>query len=189
MDHIHQFIRPKRFEKGESVQLAGRYTPELLILNRGNVKVYRGDEAGNEQIIRLLKPGDYLGETAVFSASAVQYDAVALEDSTFCTLDKEHLHQMLRTHPDLGIKILGDMSQRLQMAETQLESLGQKSAEQRLLDVLHQYSGGRTTFMLPISKKDLASQIGIRPETLSRQLKRLQSNDLIKLERRTITLL
>ncbi|NCU29903.1 Crp/Fnr family transcriptional regulator [Candidatus Saccharibacteria bacterium] len=189
MDHVHQFIRPKRFHKGESVQLAGHYNPELLILNRGNVKVYRGDEVGNEQIIRLLKPGDYLGEVAVFTESAVQYDAVALEDSTFCTLDKKHLHQMLLAYPELGMKILGDMSQRLQSAETQLESLGQKPAEQRLLDILRQYSNGEKTFTLPISKKDLASQIGIRPETLSRQFSRLQDNDLIKINGKTITLL
>ena len=189
MDHVHQFIRPKRFHKGESVQLAGHYSPELLILNRGNVKVYRGDEAGNEQIIRLLEPGDYLGEVAVFTEIAVQYDAVALEDSTFCTLDKKHLHQILHTYPELGMKILGDMSQRLQSAETQLESLGQKPAEQRLLDILQQYSNGRISFALPISKKDLASQIGIRPETLSRQFNRLEDNGLLKLDGKDITLL
>lgn len=188
MDHIHQFIRPKHFHKGESVQLAGHYIPELLILNRGNVKVSRSDETGNEQIIRLLRPGDYLGDTAVFTERAVEYDAVALEDSTFCTLSKDHLHKLLRTYPELSVKLLGDMSQRLQAAETQLESLGQKPAEQRLLDILQQYADGRATFALPVSKKDLASHIGIRPETLSRQLKRLHDNRLIYLEGRVITL-
>ena len=189
MDRIHQFIRPKRFNKGESVQLAGHYSPTLLILNRGNVKVYRADESGSEQVIRMLKPGDYIGEAAVFSKQAVEYDAVALEDSIFCTLQKDDLHQILHTYPELGIKILGDMSQRLQSAEAQLESLGQKSAEQRLLDALRQYSGGKNTFTLPISKKDLASQIGIRPETLSRQLKRLQDSNQIQIDRKVITLL
>ena len=189
MDHIHQFIRPKRFAKGEFVQLAGHYSPELLILNRGNVKVYRGDETGTEQVIRLLQPGDYLGEAAVFSAQAVQYDAVALEDSTFCSLSKDYLHQILRGNPELAIKILGDMSQRLQSAETQLESLGQKPAEQRLLDALRAYAGGQTTFTLRISKKDLASQIGVRPETLSRHLSRLQKNNLIHVDHKTITFL
>lgn len=189
MEHIHQFIRPKRFAKGEFVQLAGYYVPELLILNRGNVKVYRGDETGTEQVIRLLQPGDYLGEAAVFSTQAVQYDAVALEDSTFCSLDKDHLYQILRSNPELSIKILGDMSQRLQSAETQLESLGQKPAEQRLLDTLHHYADGQTTFTLRISKKDLASQIGVRPETLSRLLKRLQDDHFILLDRKTITFL
>lgn len=189
MEHIHQFIRPKRFAKGEFVQLAGHYGPELLILNRGNVKVYRGDETGTEQVIRLLQPGDYLGEAAVFSTQAVQYDAVALEDSTFCSLDKDRLYQILRSNPELSIKILGDMSQRLQSAETQLESLGQKPAEQRLLDTLHHYADGQTTFTLRISKKDLASQIGVRPETLSRLLKRLQDDHFILLDRKTITFL
>lgn len=189
IEQVHQFIRPKHFKKGESVQLANHYVPKLLVLNRGKAKVYRTDESGNEQIIRILQPGDYIGETAVFNDSAVQYDTLALEDSSFCTLGKDNLHQMLIEHPDLGIKILGDLSQRLQTAEAQLESLGQQPAEQRLLGALHQYAEGRRTFTLSISKKDLANQIGVRPETLSRLLKRLQDDHFILLDRKTITFL
>lgn len=189
MERIHQFIQPTHFQKGESIQLADHYVPKLLVLNRGQAKVSRTDENGNEQVIRILQPGDYIGETAVFGEAAVQYDAVALENSSFCALGKNHLHQILSNNPELSIKILGDMSQRLQTAETQLESLGQQSAEQRLLDVLHQYAEGRMTFTLRISKKDLASQIGVRPETLSRLLKRLQDDHFILLDRKTITFL
>lgn len=188
-ERIHEFIRPTHFVRGESIQLAGHYVPKLLVLNRGKAKVSRTDESGNEQIIRILQPGDYIGETAVFGESAVQYDAVALEDSSFCMLDKDHLHKMLVAQPDLGIKILSDMSQRLEVVEAQLESLGQKPAEQRLLDTLHQYAGDKTSFTLRISKKDLASQIGVRPETLSRLLKRLQDSQLIHLDRKTVTIL
>lgn len=189
MDYIHQFIRPKSFQKGESVLLAGHYTPELLILNRGNIKVFRTTDNGNQQIIRQLAPGDYLGDTAVFAAQAAEYDAIALEDSSFCSLSKSHIHQILEQHPDISIKLLADMSQRLEIAETQLESLGQKSAEQRLLEALRVYSAGQTSFRLPINKKDLASQIGVRPETLSRLLKRLQVNRLIQIDRKIITIL
>ncbi|NLA43227.1 winged helix-turn-helix domain-containing protein [Candidatus Saccharibacteria bacterium] len=47
----------------------------------------------------------------------------------------------------------------------------------------------QTTFTLRITKTDLASQIGVRPETLSRLLKRLQDNRSIQLDRKTVTLL
>ncbi len=189
MERIHQFIRPSHFQKGESVQLASHYVPKLLVLNRGRAKVSRTDANGNEQVIRILKPGDYIGESAVFGESAVEYDAQALEDSSFCTLDKTHLHQILLDQPDLALKILSDMSQRLQTTEAQLESLGQRPAEQRLLDALRHYAGSESTFTLRISKKDLASQIGVRPETLSRLLKRLQVNRLIQIDRKIITIL
>lgn len=189
MGHIHQFIRPKHFKKGGLVQIAGRYAPELLILNRGNTKVYRPTDEGGEQIIRLLKPGDYLGETAVFAEQAVQYDALALEDSSFCTLSKDSLSEILRSYPELVVKLLGDMSRRLQSAETQLEQLGQQPVQQRLLDTLREYANGRTTFTLPVAKKDFASQIGIRPETLSRQLKRLDAGGQLQVSGRKITFL
>ena len=189
MERIHQFIRPTHFQKGESVQLAGHFVPKLLVLNRGRAKVSRTDANGNEQVIRILKPGDYIGESAVFGENAVEYDAQALEDSSFCTLDKAHLYQILLDQPDLALKILSDMSQRLQITEAQLETLGQKPAEQRLLDALRHYASGQTAFTLGINKKDLASQIGVRPETLSRLLKRLQVNRLIQIDRKIITIL
>lgn len=189
MVRIHQFIVPTHFSKGEAVQIADRYIPKLLVLSRGRAKGSRTDTSGNEQVIRILRPGDYIGETAVFSDTAVQYDTIALEDSSFCTLDKNHLRQMLTTQPDLALKILGDMAKRLQSVEAQLESLGQKPAEQRLLDALRHYASGQTAFTLGISKKDLASQIGVRPETLSRLFKRLKNNQHIRQERKTITFL
>lgn len=189
MVRIHQFIVPTHSSKGEAVQIADRYIPKLLVLSRGRAKVSRTDTSGNEQVIRILRPGDYIGETAVFSDTAVQYDTIALEDSSFCTLDKNHLRQMLTTQPDLALKILGDMAKRLQSVEAQLESLGQKPAEQRLLDALRHYASGQTAFTLGISKKDLASQIGVRPETLSRLFKRLKNNQHIRQERKTITFL
>lgn len=185
--YIHQFIRPRRYTKGESVLVAGQYQPEMLILNRGSTKVYRTTDSGDQQIVRQMKPGDYLGETAVFSDRAVEYDAVALEDSTFCTLSKDHLQQILAEHPEISVRLLADMSQRLQVAEAQLESLGQKSAEQRLIEALRVYADGRPTFRLPISKQDLAGQIGLRPETLSRLLRRLQDQGAIEVTGRSIT--
>lgn len=167
--------------------VAGQYQPEMLILNRGSTKVYRTTDSGDQQIVRQMKPGDYLGETAVFSDQAVEYDAVALEDSTFCTLSKDHLQQILAEHPEISVRLLADMSQRLQVAEAQLESLGQKSAEQRLIEALRVYADGRPTFRLPISKQDLAGQIGLRPETLSRLLRRLQDQGAIEVTGRSIT--
>lgn len=187
-NHIHEFIRPKSYKKGEFVQLAGKHNPRLLVLNRGSVKVSRTSENGDEQILRSLTPGDYIGDMAVFTHLPADYDAIALTDSTFCTLERQNLLELLRTYPELGIKIIADLSLKLNQAESKIESLALKSADERLLQVLQEYAAGQTSFTLSVTKKDLASQIGVRPETLSRSLKSLQKSGQIEINHNSIKL-
>ena len=182
MAHVHEFIRPKSYKKGEYIQLAGDVSSELLVLNRGSAKVSRTSSDGNEVLIRSLAPGDYIGDTAVFGNVPADNDTVATTDVSFCTLSGNDLHSLLRKYPELSIKIAADLSLRLKKAEAQIESLSLKKADDRLLSVLHDYADGRSTFVLNLSKKDLASQIGMRPETLSRSLKQLEQKGLIKIE-------
>ncbi len=187
--HIHEFIRPKNYSKGEYIQLAGDYNPQLLILNRGDVKLTRTSKNGDEQLLRRLVPGDYIGDMAVFANAAADYDAVALADSTFCTLNSPDLHELLRTYPDLGIKIIADLSLKLTKAEEKIEALTLRSADERLLQALVEYAAGKPNFTLNSAKKDIASQIGVRPETLSRSFKQLQQKGFIKVDGNVIELL
>ena len=188
LDHVHEFIHPLSYSKGEFVQLAGDNKPQLLVLNRGSVKVSRTTPDGNEQLIRNLSPGDYIGDAAVFAGVAADYDVVALSDASFCVLSGQDLHQLILTYPDLAIKIISEQSIRLKSAEAKIESLALKSVDERLLEALVDYADGRSTFDLQLSKKDLAIQLGMRPETLSRSLKQLQEKGTIKLDGKTITI-
>ena len=188
-EQVHDYIVPKNYKKGERVQLAGDYHPNLFILNRGSAKVSRTTSDGDEQVVRLLEPGDYIGEISVFAKTAAGYDVVATEDSVFCTLGDEKLDEILRSYPSLGLKILADMSRRLERAEAHIESLGLHGADERLLEALQDYANGRQTFELTVPKKTLAAQIGVRPETLSRSLKRLEGKGLIRHQGKSISFL
>ncbi len=188
-DHIHEFVYSKAYKKGEYVQLAGEYSPHLLILNRGGVKVTRTSSEGNDLLIRNLSPGDYIGDVAVFGNAPADNDAIATADSLFCVLSSDDLHKLLRKYPELSIKIITDLSLRLKQTEIQIESLMLKKAEDRLLQALFNYSNGKMTFNLNPPKKDIASQIGMRPETLSRSLMGLQRKGLIKINGKLISLL
>lgn len=38
----------------------------LYIINNGRVRVYNLNESGREQTVRILNPGDFMGEVAIF---------------------------------------------------------------------------------------------------------------------------
>ena len=83
-------------------------------------------------------------------------------------------------NPAIAIKIIEELSKRLQSAENLIESLGLQDVEQRVADALLRFSEGKNEILLSISKKDLASHIGISQETLSRKLSFFQDLGLIK---------
>jgi len=186
--HVHEFIHPVTYKKGQFVQLAGEYKPRLAVLNRGSVKIIRTSDEGDELVVRFLEPGDYMGEKDVFTQTAAEHDVIALEDSTFCVLDGSELRNILHAYPDLGVSMLADLSERLDKVERQNEWIVQKNAEQRVSESLRELAGGRETFTLNVSKKDLAGKIGMRPETFSRTLKQLRESGKITTDGRSVTI-
>ena len=71
----------------------------------------------------------------------------------------------------------------MQQAEKQTTVMATEKVEARialfLVDCSEQYEGG-LEFVLPMSKKDLASYLGTTPETISRRLADLEGQGLIK---------
>jgi len=187
MAYVHEFIRPKSFQKGEFIQRSGDTDSPLLVLNHGSAKVMRATNDGDEMIIRKLSPGDYIGDTFVFGNQPADNDTVATADSSFCALSGQDLHSLLRKYPELSIKIIADLSLKLKNSESQIESLSLKKADDRVMQALLDQANGETSFTLKQTKKNIAGQIGMRPETFSRSLKKLQQKGLIKIDGKSIS--
>lgn len=179
---IAEVARTGHFERAEQVHRPGARA-RLRILHRGRVKVYRISESGSEQLLRILHPGDFLGETTLLTGRAVDSWAVALEAAEVCTLDDQSVARLLRARPEVALRMLATLSSRLDDAEQQLAAVTGASVGRRLGDHLLELAeqAGSSTFRLPSTKKDLASYLGTTPETLSRRLGALQDAGLVRL--------
>ncbi|TDT56523.1 Crp/Fnr family transcriptional regulator [Fonticella tunisiensis] len=92
------------------------------------------------------------------------------------------VNDIIQNHPGIALKIIRELSLRLEKAENLIESLGLQGVEQRVADILLEMAGDKNVVDLSISKKDLASYIGMTQETLSRKLSFFQSMGWIKQE-------
>ncbi|MFI8088293.1 Crp/Fnr family transcriptional regulator [Streptomyces sp. NPDC086080] len=155
----------------------------LFIVHSGLVKVYRLTESGNEQLIRLMSPGDFLGETALLADTTTDHFAVALQPSELCVIDRTRFTRLLGQHPAVAVQMLQTLSRRLEAAEEMVSALSGKSVGQRLAQQLLHLAdeAGEAVFRLPTSKKELASYLGTTAETLSRRLGALQQDGVIRL--------
>lgn len=64
---IHKKIHSIEFKKGEYLFRAEEPTNTLYIIQSGAVRLFHLLESGKEQLIRILKPGDFIGEWSLFS--------------------------------------------------------------------------------------------------------------------------
>lgn len=170
----------REYKKGETIYLAGEKVQSLYVVNQGKVKISKISEAGKEQIIRIIGPGEFMGELSLFSHFPLNHNAEALESTKVCIIDGQKLKTIINSRLSIAVKIIEELSKRLQKAENLIESLGLHDVEQRVADILLQLANDQGEIYLSISKKDLAAHIGMSQETLSRRLSAFQEMGLIK---------
>lgn len=183
MDEIMATIKPSHYKKGAIVYQAGQRSESLYIVRSGKIKIYRLSESGKEQLVRILIPGHFTGELALFSESMHESYAEAMEETDVCMINRADLQEFLIRFPSISLKILSEFSDRLGKSERQTARVSTEKVETRLALFLAECIDGDSQakeFVLPMSKKDLASYLGTTPETISRKLTDLEVAGYIK---------
>lgn len=182
MEEISSHTHATYYRKGETIYRAGEPSDSLYILSRGKVKIYRISESGKEQIQRILVPGDFTGELALFSEDIHESYAEAMEETNICVVRRADLKELLVKYPTISMKILTEFSRRLGASEKQATSIANEKVETRLAmyiaETLDRHGEGDEV-TLPMLRKDLASHLGTTPETISRKLLELEEAGII----------
>ncbi|MCW3489249.1 Crp/Fnr family transcriptional regulator [Dethiobacter alkaliphilus] len=188
LKRVVSLIVRKEYEKDEILVLKGSNLEGLIIVSKGRVKAFRDTLEGREQILYIFSEGDFFGEKNLLQNRDVTYTVQALEKTHICMIKKVDFHQLFRTNPDIGLKVLQELCNRLYHLENALESIGSRSVEARinsvLLDFAHKF--GQThpqgiMIELPLSREGIANYIGLTRETVSRKMSLLQEEGIIKM--------
>lgn len=185
MDRIGSKVFRKVLNKGDYLFQAGDASDTLYIIHTGAIRIFRLTESGKEQLLQLLQPGDFLGERALFVDSGTHIDyAQALKKTTVCLLKRQDFTQFLLDFPQISLKLLAEMSNRLEVSEGQTTLLSTESVMTRLINYLinqvDQNGVNQVMIELDLTRKDIASYLGTSPETLSRRFKELEEVGLIQ---------
>lgn len=123
-----------------------------------------------------------MGELSLFNNYPLKNNAEAIEATILCIIDSNQINDLIGRRPSIALKIMKELSIRLEKTESLIESLRLRNVEQRIADILLTMADDNNIVNLSISKKDLASHIGISQETLSRKLSRFQEKGWMRQE-------
>lgn len=159
-------------ERGQFIHRPGDPSNKLFIVHRGKIKVYHLSDTGKEQLVRILSPGDFAGELALFSSTDHDSYAETMQTSEICTIHQTDVRELLLQYPEISLHVLAEFSRRLGTSEKQTAAIATTSINARLAqylaDLMEQENSA--SFSLPMSRRYLASFLGTTPETVSRRL-------------------
>ena len=182
MVEIASITSAQTLEKGDMVYMAGDRGGKLYVLHTGRVKISRLNMSGKEQVIRVIGPGEFMGELSLFGSMPLTDNAEVIETTTMCVIDGASLKELMAKYTSIAFKVMDELSRRLEKVETLLEAISLNSVEQRLAQALLTLSGEKSDVNLRMTKGDFASQLGMSQETLSRKLTVFQDDGLIALK-------
>lgn len=178
-------VRPRTYARDTRLYGAGDANSSLMILHSGRVKIYRITESGHEQVLRVLGAGDFLGESFMGMAPADHF-AATVEESEICTFHHDEIREYLLRFPGVAVTMLETLSGRLGQTEQRLSAMVGEDAGHRVARYLLELAETQQsdTVVLPMAKKDVASFLGLTPETLSRRLSHFEESGWIQLHPR-----
>lgn len=181
MMEVAKITSEKVYEKNEMIYMAGDKGEKLYVIHSGKVKITRFTESGKEQVIRILGPGEFMGELSLFSHLSLKDNAEVLTKTVVCMIDGKSLKELMKKYPAIAFKVMEELSERLESTEDLIENISLYSVERRISQSLIKLAGGKDEIILKMSKRDWASHLGMSQETLSRRLTVFQEEGLIKL--------
>lgn len=187
LTHIASIIRHGKYQKGEVLLSEGDRSDTLVIVNEGSVKAFKITPDGREQILYVFSEGDFFGERNLFGKQAFTYSVEALELVKTCSFTRDSFYEVLRLYPDIAVKIIEELGERMNRMENALQSMGVRNVDERvsalLLDFAEKYGApvlDGTLIHLPLSREGMANYLGITRETVSRKLGLLENEGIIR---------
>jgi len=162
----------------------------FYVVQKGAINVHRVSLGGKEQVIYVFRTGESLAEASLAGERGYPANARAIEASTVIVVPKAPFLELIGRRPELGLRMLGSMSQHLRVLVGLVEDLTLKDVETRFLNWLVKRcprdAKGAVDVELGMTKRVLAAQLATSSETLSRTFAKLRDEDLLEVKGATV---
>lgn len=186
IDALSELTFTRTFTKDTVIILAEEGGDTLFIIKNGQVKVSIVSEEGREVILSLLGGGAVFGELSLLDGKPRSANVVATEDTELLMLRRTDFVQLIYKTPQIATALLAELASRLRKTDRQIEGLALLDVTSRISETLLQLASEQgneseegVTIRNRPTHQELANMSGTTRETVSRVLKRLESQGYI----------
>ena len=180
------------FEKGEIILSEGSMASHIVYLRNGLVKEYGKGTSSLEYILQVVKPHSYLGLHSIFSDRINHYSYMALTKVTVCYIELPVFSKFIKENGNFSFEILSSVCNDSLRNYHRFIDQHQKKIFGKVADALLYFSSvifQSSSFVLPLSRKEIAHMIGTSRESVSKQICGFETDNILKVHGRNITIL
>ncbi len=177
------------FRKGEIINHEGEKISNFKYLKSGLVKLYRRTSTGEEQVITITRPFEFVSNMSIFSEERYQYSVSALEDSVVCMVKLDFIKELFLKNGGFAMGLLTKISRINDKIISQTLDIRQKNLIGRVAFVLLYFTNEiykSRVFDLPVSRKEIADYIGMSTANVIRTLSEFKKEGIIRVFGKTI---
>lgn len=177
------------FRKGEIINHEGEKITNFKYLKSGLVKLYRRTSNGEEQVITITRPFEFVSNISIFSEERYQYSVSALEDSVVCIVKLDFIKELFLKNGGFAMGLLTKISRINDKIISQTLDIRQKNLVGRVAFVLLYFTKeiyNSRVFDLPVSRKEIADYIGMSTANVIRTLSDFKREEIIRVFGKTI---
>lgn len=186
-------IPDTHFERGQTLYTPQEKSEWLFMLKKGRVRIYRVSPDGREFTLTVVNAGTVFGEMTLTAQRLEGAYAEAMEPSVICAMKRQDLERLVLEKPQVGLKMMRILSERLSAADNRMEDIALKEVPARLAAFILQLveDEGVVTgegYKVPTryTHRQLATVVGSKRETVTKAFTLLQQAGAVELKRRRI---
>lgn len=187
--------RQENFGPGDRIFSKADAAEHMFVVISGRVKIFLSGGGRRRKTFAYLGAGDFFGEMAVITGKSRSASAEAAEATSLLVIRKQDFRRLIEADPKLCLYMLSAVSERLRMADEEIEDLLFRNVLGRVAKSLRDLSKGlrRGDAALELRRRythqELADMVGTTREPLSRALSALRRAGLIDMRDGRLTLL
>ena len=193
--HINLEKKAQRYPAGQNIFDQGHASLGVYFVLEGTVGVRRSDHLGNSTLLRLVEAGQTIGHEAYFSGADHSFSATTLTPCRIYFVERRLMDEIKASRPALAEQFLQRMASDIQGADSSRVDVIHLQVRARLVQLLlslRRHHGrvddsGNLRITLPMSRRDMASAIGTRPESLSRAIRALEISGTASFQGKQVT--
>jgi CRP/FNR family transcriptional regulator len=176
----------KKWYKGQSLFLQGDTNAEMFLIKGGRIKLSKVIEDGRELTLDFRKSGDFVGENMFSEQGQYPVSAYCMEDTLTCGFNRSQFEQLVLKHPNIGLQIIKNLSERISWLTSRVGSLAVTNIEERLYRVLvsvakehGKMSSLGIVIQFPLTHEELSFLTGAHRVSITRAMKALKNTGKI----------
>lgn len=191
MEPIVELVHNRMYRRGTHIFMQGDPLTNVYFIYQGNIKIYKMDMEGREQIVNVLRKGHMFPHQGFFRKGDYPANAQVIEDAVLMYIPIEAFENVLLTNPEISMKLLRVLGDRIIDLQNRLEEkILHNTYEQIILLLLRlaknngkKINHNEKQITTHFTNRELANMIGSSRETISRTLTQLKKKKLISADK------